>query len=201
MFILTKIADLVQIAPEDFSKDAAQAIEDNINAKYANKVIQKIGLCICLYDLLDASEGLIGHGNGLVNVNVEFRLVVFRPFKHEVLIGRISSAVLQGIRIRLPFFDEIFVPAHLLPQGSKFDPSTQQFVWHLEGGEKLYFDKHEAVRFQIDEEHWFDQTPVGPSELEEDVKKSPYTLTASMLGDGLGVCMWWDDNDAVAQEE
>lgn len=65
----TKIADLVQIHPEDFSKDASQAIEDNINAKYANKVIQKIGLCICLYDLLSASEGLIGHGDGLVNVN------------------------------------------------------------------------------------------------------------------------------------
>jgi DNA-directed RNA polymerase III subunit RPC8 len=78
------------------------------------------------------------------------------------------------------------------------DPATQQFVWQVEGG-VLHFDKHEAVRFQIDEEHWFDQTPVGPSELEEDVKKSPYTLTASMQGDGLGPCLWWDDN-AVAEE-
>jgi hypothetical protein len=68
----TKIADLVQIHPEDFNKEASQAIEDNINAKYANKVIQKIGLCICLYDLLSASEGLIGHGTGLVNVNGTF---------------------------------------------------------------------------------------------------------------------------------
>jgi hypothetical protein len=68
----TKIADLVQIHPEDFNKEASQAIEDNINAKYANKVIQKIGLCICLYDLLSASEGLIGHGTGLVNVNGMF---------------------------------------------------------------------------------------------------------------------------------
>jgi DNA-directed RNA polymerase III subunit RPC8 len=59
----------VQIAPEDFSKHSVVAIQDNINAKYSNKVIQKIGLCICLYDLLWASEGLIGHGTGLVNVN------------------------------------------------------------------------------------------------------------------------------------
>ena len=72
----TKIADLVQIVPEDFNKDAAQAIEDNINAKYANKVIQKIGLCICLYDLLSSSEGLIGHGTGLVNVNGTLRAVL-----------------------------------------------------------------------------------------------------------------------------
>lgn len=52
---------------------------------------------------------------------------------------------------------------------------------------------------QIDEEHWFDQTPVGPSELEEAVKKSPYTLTASMQGDGLGPCLWWDDNEPVPE--
>lgn len=73
------------------------AIEDNINAKYANKVrnclplqiifewirtdrllcekvIQKVGLCICLYDLQWASEGLIGHGEGSANVNGIFCL-------------------------------------------------------------------------------------------------------------------------------
>lgn len=38
LFSQTKIADLVQIAPEDFGKQSHQAIEDNINAKYANKV-------------------------------------------------------------------------------------------------------------------------------------------------------------------
>jgi len=61
------------------------------------KVIQKIGLCICLWDITWASEGLIGHGTGLVNVNVEFRLVVFRPFKNEVLQGRITSCTQDGI--------------------------------------------------------------------------------------------------------
>lgn len=34
----TKIADLVQIAPEDFYKNSIDAIEDNINSKYASKV-------------------------------------------------------------------------------------------------------------------------------------------------------------------
>lgn len=65
----TKIADLVQIHPSDLERGHAQVIEDNINAKYGNKVIQKIGLCICMYDLLSASDGLIGNGDGLVSVN------------------------------------------------------------------------------------------------------------------------------------
>jgi DNA-directed RNA polymerase III subunit RPC8 len=93
----TKIADLVQIAPAQFEKHSRVAIENNINAKYANRVIQKIGLCICMYDILWASEGLIGHGTGLVNVNVEFRLIVFRPFKGETLLGKISSATPDGL--------------------------------------------------------------------------------------------------------
>lgn len=159
------------------------AIEDNINAKYANRVIQKIGLCICMYDLLWASEGLIGHGTGMVNVNgmfpwnlggaqfffrqgfqstvlsclaekliaqgtdsllVEFRLMVFRPFKGETLLGKISSATPDGIhgkpstkirsceitgscdksnivarQVRTEFFEEIFVPYKELPENTE----------------------------------------------------------------------------------
>ena len=35
----------------------------------AFQIIHEIGLCICLYDILSASDGLIGHGTGIVNVN------------------------------------------------------------------------------------------------------------------------------------
>ena len=36
--IQTTISDLVQISPEDAEKPSGESIEDNINAKYANKV-------------------------------------------------------------------------------------------------------------------------------------------------------------------
>lgn len=94
----TTVSDLIQISPEDFSKYSAVAIEDNINEKYANKVwhqwiifhldvlwliytkvIQKIGLCIGFYDLLESSDGLIGHGTGLVNVNGMSVAVFYNP--------------------------------------------------------------------------------------------------------------------------
>ena len=83
------------------------------------QVIQKIGLCICVYDVLSASDGLIGHGTGIVNVNgvpkksglqcpyikrflVEFRLIVFRPFKGEIVLGQISSASEYGMKSTFP---------------------------------------------------------------------------------------------------
>ena len=91
-FFETTIADLVQISPEDIEKPSEESIEDNIDAKYANKVsrtcnfsgiecrlkfpsqvIQNIGLCICVFDILKASDGLIGHRTGIVNVNGQQR--------------------------------------------------------------------------------------------------------------------------------
>ncbi|KAK1764569.1 RNA polymerase III subunit Rpc25-domain-containing protein [Phialemonium atrogriseum] len=195
MFILSKVADLVQIAPHDFSKNSMDAIEDNINTKYANKVIQKIGLCICLWDVLWSSEGLIGHGTGLVNVNVEFRLVVFRPFKGEVLLGRITSGTQDGINIRTDFFDDIFVPFTELPDEATYEPKDALWVWRDED-QVMYYDIHEMVRFQVVSEDWHDQTPTGPLGVGDEPEGrtiAPYRITASMKGSGLGCCLWWDE--------
>ncbi|KAI5862655.1 RNA polymerase III subunit Rpc25-domain-containing protein [Durotheca rogersii] len=193
MFILTKIADLVQIAPDKFGKPSRVSIEDSINAKYANRVIQRIGLCVCMYDLLDASDGLIGHGTGVVNVNVEFRMIVFRPFKGETLFGRISSSSIHGISIRTEFFEEIFVPYKELPENTQYDHNEAAWTWIYEG-EAMWYDKNEMVRFQVVDEAWQDQTPESTEQeaIEKAKKLSPYSIQGTMLKEGLGVCLWWD---------
>ncbi|KAK4103177.1 hypothetical protein N658DRAFT_522549 [Parathielavia hyrcaniae] len=200
MFLLTKIADLVQIAPDDFRKQSYAAIEDNINNKYANKAVQKIGLCICLWDILWTSEGLIGQGDGMVNVNVEFRLVVFRPFKGEVIAARIADQSPEGINLVTNFFDDIFVPWTDLPDGSEFEPSEKLWVWKVDD-QVMYFDNNEMVRFKVMAEEWHDQTPSKPVEPVEGTEeqqpapiniKPPYKIMGSMNGPGLGVCLWWE---------
>ncbi|KAK0703613.1 RNA polymerase III subunit Rpc25-domain-containing protein [Lasiosphaeria miniovina] len=195
MFVLTKIADLVQIAPNDFGKSSLTAIEDNINAKYANKVVQKLGLFICLWDILWTSEGLIGHGTGLVNVNVEFRMVVFRPFNSEVMVARIASQSREGIHLATDFFHDIFVPYSELPDGTEFEPADGLWVWKEED-QQMYYDNNEMVRFQVISEEWHDQTPTGPVDAAEEPASSllpPYKITGSMKGPGLGCYLWWED--------
>ncbi|EEH17503.1 DNA-directed RNA polymerase [Paracoccidioides brasiliensis Pb03] len=194
MFILTTISDLVQISPEDFSKLSAVAIEDNINEKYANKVVQNVGLCIGFYDLLEASDGLIGHGTGLVNVNVKFRLIVFRPFKGEIILGKITSGTENGIRISVEFFNDIFIPPSLLLDGARFDFTDQVWIWDNGEGAVFYFDIGETVRFRVEAEEWHDLVPDGPDAQQgESVveKKPPYSIIGSMQIAGLGLVSWW----------
>ncbi|KAK7533713.1 DNA-directed rna polymerase III 25 kd polypeptide [Phyllosticta citricarpa] len=200
MFLTTTISDLIQIKPEEFEKSSIKAIKDAIHAKYSNKVIQEVGLCICLRDILKSSEGLIGHGTGIVNVNVDFRLVVFRPFKGEIIEGKITGASSQGIKIALDFFDDIFVPGPVnLFEGVNFVGQEQVWVWTTENGDELFFDLEETVRFRVEAEIWTDQSPQAPTTDDTQVeRKSPYSIIGSMQQAGLGPTLWWEEG---AEEE
>ncbi|KAK4218784.1 DNA-directed RNA polymerase III subunit rpc25 [Rhypophila decipiens] len=203
MFFLSKIADVIQIHPEKFNMRSEDALHENINTKYANKVIQGLGLCISLWDICWASEGLCDVYTGLCNVNVEFRMVVFRPFEGEVLQARIVSQTEEGIHLTVGFFDDIFVPGSELADGAQFRPdpdSNGKATWVVdleEDDEKLYYDNHEMVHFSVLSEEWHDQTPTGPVEAEADPADQqllpPYKIIGTMNAPGLGVCLWWQE--------
>jgi DNA-directed RNA polymerase subunit E'/Rpb7 len=40
-------------------------------------------------------------GSLLIPYKVRFRMIVFRPFKHEVLTGRITKCTAEGLRSKL----------------------------------------------------------------------------------------------------
>lgn len=64
MFVLSEIEDTVKIVPNDFKKEDNVAITDVLNDKYANKVVQDVGLCICVHDIIETSDGFILYGDG-----------------------------------------------------------------------------------------------------------------------------------------
>lgn len=138
---------------------------------------------------------------------------MFRPFKGEVIVGRVTKCTPEGIHSTLPyapfavhhltlfsvrtdFFDNIFVEAEELPEGSEYDHNQQIWIWRSEG-EIYYFDIFEMVRLVVESEEWNDQTPTKPTAtIGEDAppeeKLPPYIIKASMKAHGLGVCLWWE---------
>lgn len=196
MFILTKFQDLISIPPHQFYKHDRQNIEDKINEKYANRVVQKVGLCVCMWDLLKASDGLIGFGTGNMNINVEFRMIVFRPFKGEIVAARIKTNTLEGIYLTTEFFDDIFVPDTMLFEGCYYKEDEEVWVWQT-GETEIFFDNGTVVHARIEKEIWQDVTQVddkkakGINGAKDTAAKSPYSLEASMAEMGLGGVDWW----------
>ena len=58
------LQDTVALRPSTFSLPAEQAIINELNKKYANRVLHDVGLCICVFDIAQAGEGKVRYGDG-----------------------------------------------------------------------------------------------------------------------------------------
>jgi DNA-directed RNA polymerase III subunit RPC8 len=75
MFILTRLTDTVKLLPSTEYSHAA--VTQWLNAKYSNKVLHKIGLCIAVYDILSVGDGALKYGDGCVYIkSISFGKVV-----------------------------------------------------------------------------------------------------------------------------
>ena len=84
MFLLAVIEDKLKTLPDQFERDSDAVLLDQIDIKFANKVLVDVGLCITLFDFLEVGDPYIYPAEGSAHQHVRFRMVVFRPFAGEV---------------------------------------------------------------------------------------------------------------------
>lgn len=176
MFTLCLQKDTIRVEARDFGKDPVVALREEINRRYANKVIPQVGLCLALLDIVDATEGTVLYGDGCFYYKTEFRLIVFRPHIGEAFLGKVQSSSEAGIRVSIGFFDDILVPPHLLPEYCVFDATRRAFFWvpppedsdtpltsddllKTLKDERLYIERKDWIRIRVEEEHWDDTSP------------------------------------------
>lgn len=56
--------DTIAVPPNLFGIDPEDALEAEVNQKYANRVVLDVGLAICVFDFLKISEGVVRYGDG-----------------------------------------------------------------------------------------------------------------------------------------
>lgn len=87
MYILAEMKDVVHVKPWYFDQDLLNVIEDELNKKFANKIIYQLGLCVALFDIKEIGNSSVLPGDGSSHTKVSFRYVIFRPFIDEILVG------------------------------------------------------------------------------------------------------------------
>jgi DNA-directed RNA polymerase III subunit RPC8 len=193
MFNLTTIEDVIRIEPSQFGIPTEKVLQQEINRKYANRVLHNIGLCICIYDIESHGDGLIKPGDGAVYVQTKFRIIVFRPFVGEILVGWVSSCTSDGLNVRMEFFDDIYIPRSMLFETCEFVAAEQAWIWKTPSHD-FYIDTNEKIRFRVEQEHFVEQHPKGPKDIENDSANqiAPYTIVGSCQIDGMGLVSWWE---------
>ncbi|GAA5873674.1 hypothetical protein JCM8547_002672 [Rhodosporidiobolus lusitaniae] len=178
MFTFCIQKDIIRVEPRDFAKDPVDAIREEIHRRYANKVLPNVGLVISLLDILSTTEGAVMYGDGCYYYRTEFRLIIFRPYVGEAIVGKVKSQSPEGIVVTVGFFDDILIPPSLLPDYSTFDHDRRAFFWlpsspdqltrptvkellAAPADEKLYLARKDWVRVRVEEERWDDTSPTS----------------------------------------
>ena len=92
MFMLSTIEDHIRVEPAQLGLSTASAVEQEIKRLYFDKVIPNVGLVITLYDILHIEGGDVHVGDGGAHFEAKFRIVVFRPYEGEVLLGKVHTS-------------------------------------------------------------------------------------------------------------
>lgn len=197
MFSLVGVEDVVRLPPEKFSTVRFQSLEEEVNAKYVNKVLEDEGLCLGLWDWIQKGDDRILHGDGATMTRVKFRLVVFRPEIGEVMLARVSVADPSGLELSLEFFDDIHIAASAIQTPAEFDENEKAWVWKYEGNDLYIYEgdfvwfKVTELKFPSEEENKAYQMKAVNAGEEKPPKRSPMTVHGSIAGEGLGVISWW----------
>lgn len=151
MFVLAVVVDTIRTMPQDFNRDSTEVLIEQIEIKFSNKILTDVGLCISFYDFVDVGDPYVYPAEGAAHQRIKFRMVVFRPFIGEIIVGRLLSSNKDGIRVTLDFFDDIFVPSYLLQSPSEFNVSKGVWVWKydLETGEEFLLEGGEEIRLRV----------------------------------------------------
>ncbi|KAG8389264.1 hypothetical protein BUALT_Bualt02G0210900 [Buddleja alternifolia] len=202
MFFLSEIEHTLRVPPHLLNRPLNEAIKGELDSLFLDKVIEKLGLCISVYDIRSIDGGSIFPGDGASTYTVRFRLVLFRPFVGEVISARLKASTKDGLRLSLGFFDDIYVPVPLLatPNHSEPDPELKdgiRWVWEYEG-ENYPIDGTDEIRFRV---HNVSYPPIPLEQAKDsdekdsgkkDVKPfAPMVVTGSLDADGLGPISWW----------
>ena len=198
MFQIARLEDAnVKILPENLGRPRLEAITQEIESLYMDKVIKDLGLVVTLYEIVSIEGGTVYPGEGSAHFHVVFRVVVFRPFEGEVIEGRLKKADRKGLYVSIGFFQDVFVPEHLLQEPSVLDENEQLWVWMYQNEHKMFMELDEPIRFRVSAVR-FPEQPRSADELvpgslgcTPEGTFSPMVVVGDINADGLGLMSWW----------
>ncbi|KAI6006688.1 RNA polymerase Rpb7 [Pisolithus orientalis] len=204
MFVLSTIKDTIPVLPANFGVDTEEALINEINKKYANRVLHDVGLCICLFDLAEAGEGKVRYGDGCHWYKVKFR-------SGRVILAKVKSSDEDGIRLSR------YVPSTPTLTASYSDPNERAHFWLPDSeattahellesltAERMYVDQGDIVRVRVEADEFYDDEPGPPKAtdgvaVKREARRPPYTITCSIAEQGLGPVSWWKSAQPEAE--
>lgn len=96
MFYLAEVEDYIRVEPKLFGLPTTEAVDKQIRETYSNYYDKELGKVVTVVNVLNVGEGVLIPGDGAAYYLSTFRLVIWKPVLHELVLGKISEITTFG---------------------------------------------------------------------------------------------------------
>ena len=128
MYYKTKIRDTVTIPPYKFESPINEVAIETLNEQYSGRLDKKLGLLICVNDVLEIGEGKLIIGDGATYHNVVFEAIFFKPEQHEIFDGEVIDIVDYGAFVRIGPMDGLIHVSQVTDDYINYDPKRGALI-------------------------------------------------------------------------
>ena len=146
MFFLKQMERTITLHPTYFGPRIRDYLIDRLKQDVEGTNLGNFYVLLIL-DNPEISEGRVVPSSGYAEYTMNYRAVIWRPFRGEVLDGVVGSVVAHGFLVNIGPMD-IFVSRHLIPKEYDFDGNATppQFANNEEG---LIIENGTKVRVKV----------------------------------------------------
>jgi DNA-directed RNA polymerase subunit E' len=128
LYYKTKIEDTVRIPPYRFESPLEEVAIQTLNETYEGRLDKKLGLLICVNEIVEISEGRLIMGDGASYHNVVFEAIFFKPEQHEIFDGEVIDIVDYGAFVRIGPMDGLIHVSQVTDDYINYDPKNASLL-------------------------------------------------------------------------
>jgi len=167
MFLLLSIDDKILLNPSELNNNFHLQIENNSNftknnfplksyneiiytklrEKYISKILLDYGIVISIRKFKIKSN-LIVEIEGLINIEYEISLIIFKPQIGDLLIGEIENSDEKKIIVNCGII-KVKIPCEQLLKPSYFNKKENVWIWSYNDVNNFYYDKGQKCRLKV----------------------------------------------------
>ncbi|KAJ3274895.1 DNA-directed RNA polymerase II subunit [Terramyces sp. JEL0728] len=142
----------INLHPQYFGRQIKEFLIQRLYAEVEGTCSGRYGFTISVVDIVDIGKGVLQSNTGYAEYRIEYKAIVFKPFRNEVFDGIVTTVNKVGFWCEVGPL-QVFISQHLIPEYLQFDPNSNPAAYVGKGEEfgdaGVRIEKGEAVRIRI----------------------------------------------------
>lgn len=176
MYKILEVKDTVRVDPSNFDLGLEDSVYESLREKYEGLLKKEIGFILSVEEVMEIGEGRVLPEDGAAYYPAEFKMLVFEPEEHEVVLGEVVDVTEFGGFVRIGPIDALIHVSQVMDDYVNYDEKNDV----LEGKESNKRLKNgDLVRARIISVSYSEDNKVG----------------LTMKQPGLGALKWLEDEE------